>query len=76
MVEDTMNGFLGLGGLIGHYDTNDKVKINGKVYETSKIHSMLDKDTTLTDTEKELIKKKIRDLGEGEVYNFNKKNSK
>ena len=76
MVDDTMNGFLGLGALVGHYDTNDKVKVNGTVYETEEIHNMLDKDTTLSKTEKELLKQKIRDLSEGEVYNFSKKNSK
>lgn len=72
MVDDTMNGVLGLGALFGHYDTNDKVKINGTVYETSDVHTLLDDDPYLTDAEKKLFKEKIRDLSEGEVYNFSK----
>lgn len=76
MADDTMNGFLGLGALVGHYDTNDTVIVNGKAYKTSEIHNMLDKDTTLSETERILLKKNIRDLSKGEVYNFSKKNSK
>ena len=76
MVDDTMNGFLGLGALFGHYDTNDTIKVGGTAYKTSDGHAMIDADTTLTDTEKTLLKKKIRDLSEGDVYNFGKTKSK
>lgn len=73
MVDDTMNGFLGLGALFGHYDTNDTIKVGGNAYKTSDVHAMIDADKTLTDTEKILLKKKIRDLSEGDVYNYSKK---
>ena len=67
--KDTMNGFLGIGGLIGHIDTNDEYSVNGKTYTAPQIEQKM-KDSGVSQSVIDEIISAIDDLDEGEVYNY------
>lgn len=72
---DTMNGFLGLGNLIGHIDTNDEYTVDGKTYTASQLKEEM-KKSGMPDNEIDEIMKSINALNEGGTYNYYQKKSK
>ena len=69
-VKDTMNGPLGLGGLVGHVDTNDLFKVGGQVYTTDQIEAKM-KHAGVPEQTRNAILRKLSKLDEDETYTFN-----
>lgn len=74
--KNTWNGFLGLGGVFGHIDTNDEYQVGDKTYTAPQIEEELKKSGMSDDLIDEILGD-IDDLNEGGTYNYyKKKNSK
>lgn len=66
---DTTNGFLGIGNLTGHIDTNDVYTVNGKTYYADDIETAMEEDGIPQATIDKILKS-INGLSENGIYNY------
>ena len=70
--KDTWNGFLGLGGITGHVDTNDEFNVNGQIYTTEELEQMMI-DDGIDEKKRNTILRNISGLSNNSSYSFSGK---